>query len=99
MNCQDFGDPYGDSPHIVEETKAKFSKDRSGVKHPEAIFSYKLKNPNGEVFTTRVLKIFCKENNLSQGDMAACFNFKDKTHGKGWTPISRTNLNTGITCI
>ena len=47
------------------------------------IFNYKITNPNGEVFYTKNLAQFCRENNLNNGSMCSVANKKIKNY-KNW---------------
>lgn len=80
----------------TEETKRKMSKSRRGKKkgpHSDATkqkiskskarYEYEIIDPNGNIYTTRSLNMFCKEHGLRQSHMSAIARGEASSH-KGW---------------
>lgn len=82
---------------LSAETRAKVSASHMGIKpNPESIIKrimnlgnyYEVFSPNGEIFETRNLNQFCKDNGLSQSRMSAVSCGKQDNH-RGWK-VTRT---------
>jgi len=79
FNSQQFKDAVSQSTKKAmarPEVKEKQAYNRS--------FDWKITNKEGQIFFIRNLTQFCKDNNLSQGNMTEVSKGK-RTHHKGWT--------------
>ena len=67
-----------------EKTRQLLSEQRTGEKHPRAVYTYELTSPEGTTHVTGCLSTFCREHGISPSNM--CNVIKGKLPAtKGWT--------------